>query len=274
MSDPNIDLIPPSLDPGAAELAEQQRRIDRHDSWVRRYSIFFSSLLICGIVALAFLAVRQGTEKFLKVRLSEAIFGLVALIIAFNIYTIYQEILVKRLRSQVSEKQRQFYSMRNLAMIDPLTGLYNRRFAEQRLAAEVGRSERKGHPLTMLLLDLRHLQQVNDTHGRPVGDRILVEFATRLNRSIRSSDLAVRLGGTEFLVLLPECTLEQLQRVLGRLSPFEVALRGQQKLPVTFSSAWKQYDLGERPEEFLTRTYQALSDAKHAITHHPESQAV
>jgi hypothetical protein len=45
-------------------------------------------------------------------------------------------------------------------------------------------------------------------------------------------------------------------------------------LPVTFSSAWKQYDLGERPEEFLTRTYQALSDAKRAITHHPESLAV
>jgi len=58
-------------------------------------------------------------------------------------------------------------------MVDPLTGLYNRRFAEQRLAAEVARSERKGHPLTVLTLDLNNFKEINDTYGHPAGDLVL-----------------------------------------------------------------------------------------------------
>jgi len=166
--------------------------------------------------------------------LTEAVFGLITLIVLFNIYTVYQEILIKRLR-QLLERQDHSYILRNLAMIDPLTGLYNRHFAEQRLAAEVARSERRGHPLTVLTLDLNNSKQINDMYGHPAGDQVLQEFASRLNRVIRGSDLAVRLGGDEFLVVLPECTLEQLKVVLDRLSSFELDWQGQ-KIPVTFSA--------------------------------------
>jgi diguanylate cyclase (GGDEF)-like protein len=148
-------------------------------------------------------------------------------------------------------------------MVDPLTGLYNRRFAMQRLAAEVARSERRGHPLTVLSLDLNDFKQINDMHGHPAGDQVLQEFASHLNRVIRGSDLAVRLGGDEFLVLLPECTLEQLQLVLGRLGSLEVDWQGL-KLPVTFSAGWKQYQMGDRPEELLARADQALYASKRA----------
>jgi diguanylate cyclase (GGDEF)-like protein len=148
-------------------------------------------------------------------------------------------------------------------MVDPLTGLYNRRFAEQRLAAEVARSERKGHPLTVLTLDLNSFKQINDTYGHPAGDQVLQEFAARLNKIIRGADLAVRLGGDEFLVLLPECTLPQLQLVLGRLGSLEVDWQGQ-KIPVTFSAGWKQYEMGERPEEMLARADELLYSRKRA----------
>jgi diguanylate cyclase (GGDEF)-like protein len=141
--------------------------------------------------------------------------------------------------------------------------LYNRRFAEQRLAAEVARSERKGHPLTVLTLDLNNFKQINDTHGHPAGDQVLLEFATRLNKVVRGSDLAVRLGGDEFLVLLPECTLEQLQLVLVRLGSLEVNWHGQ-KIPVTFSAGWKEYEMGERPEELVARADEALYANKRA----------
>jgi GGDEF domain-containing protein len=73
----------------------------------------------------------------------------------------------------------------------------------------------------------------------------------------------VRLGGDEFLVLLPECTLEQLQLVLGRLGSMEVDWHGQ-TIPVTFSAGWKQYEVGEQPEELLARADQVLYDRKRA----------
>jgi diguanylate cyclase (GGDEF)-like protein len=263
MADLDTAAIPPSLDPGEQELAQELSLLQKRDSWVGRYSVFVSLLLVVAIVTLAVVGLRQGAEPFYKVRLTEAIFGLIALIVLFNVYTIRQEILIKQLRSQLTEKQGQFYNLRNLSMIDPLTGLYNRRFAEQRLAAEVSRSERMGHPLALVMLDLNHFKQLNETSTRETGDQALKAFATRLSRVIRGSDLAVRMDADKFMILLPECADDQLQRVLGRLSPFELDWNGQ-KVPVTFTAAWKQYELGESPEEFLARVDQGLAGAKKA----------
>jgi diguanylate cyclase (GGDEF)-like protein len=263
MSDSNINPVPPSLDPSEQELAEELSRIQKRDSSVGRYSIFVSLLLVAAIVTLAVIALRQGAEPFYKVKLTEGIFGLIALIVLFNLYTIRQEILIKQLRGQLAEKQGQFYNLRNLSMIDPLTGLYNRRFAQQRLAAEVSRSERMGHPLALLMLDLKDFKRVNESNLQDAGDQVLKAFATRLVRVIRGSDLAVRLDSDKFMILLPECTADQLQRVLGRLSPFELDWNGT-KIPVTFTAAWKQYQLGESAQEFLERVDQGLAGAKKA----------
>lgn len=253
----------PSAAEGAKELAEERRRIDRRDWWVRSYSILVILLLTFAVISLTLPAILTGSETFFNIKLTEAVFGLITLIVLFNIYTIYQEILIKRLRRQLLEKQDHSYILRNLAMIDPLTGLYNRRFAEQRLAAEVARSERRGHPLTVLTLDLNNFKEINDTYGHPAGDQVLQEFASRLNQVIRGSDLAVRLGGDEFLVVLPECTLEQLKLVLERLKAFELDWQGK-KIPVAFSAGWKDYEMGERPEEMLARADQALYKSKRA----------
>jgi diguanylate cyclase (GGDEF)-like protein len=263
MSNLNIGSIPPSLDPGEHELAEELSQLQKRDSWVGRYSIFVSLLLVAAIITLAGVALRQGAEPFYKLRLAEAIFALIGLIVLFNVYTIRQEILIKQLRIQLTEKQGQFYNLRNLSMIDPLTGLYNRRFAEQRLAAEVSRSERMGHPLALVMLDLKNFKQLNEASTRETGDQVLKSFATRLSRVIRGSDLAVRLDADKFMILLPECAADQLQRVLGRLNPFELDWNGQ-KIPVTFTAAWKQYELGESAEEFFGRVDQGLVGAKKA----------
>lgn len=253
----------PSPAEGAKELADERRRIDRRDWWVRSYSIFVILLLTFAVISLTLPSILSGGETFFNIKLTEAVFGLITLIIVFNIYTIYQEILIKRLRRQLLEKQDHSYILRNLAMIDPLTGLYNRRFAEQRLAAEVARSERRGHPLTVLMLDLNNFKEINDTYGHPAGDQVLQEFASRLNNVIRGADLAVRLGGDEFLVVLPECTLEQLKLVLDRLNSFELDWQGK-KIPVTFSAGWKDYEMGDRPEELLAAADEALYTQKRA----------
>ena len=271
MSDPpHIHPLPSSLKATDQELANQLRQIEKRDWWVWGYSIFVMLLLTFAVTALALPAIRQGAQTIFKINIVEVVLGLIALVVLFNVYVITQEILIKRLRRQLAEKQGHSDLLRNLAMVDPLTGLYNRRFAEQRLAAEVARSERKGHPLTVLTVDLNNFKQINDTYGHPAGDQVLLEFAARLNHVIRGSDLAVRLGGDEFLVLLPECTLEQLQLVLGRLGSLEVNWQGQ-KIPVSFSAGWKEYEMGDRPEDLLARADRALYARKRASREAPSS---
>jgi diguanylate cyclase (GGDEF)-like protein len=255
--------VAPSLESRDRELARELRRIERRDWWIWGNTIFVILLLTFAVVSFALPALLEGAETYFKIRFAEAVFGLIAFIVLFNSYTIYQQVIIKRLRRQLAEKQGHSDILRNLALIDPLTGLYNRRFAEQRLAAEVSRSERKGHPLTVMTLDLNDFKHINDTYGHAAGDQVLRKFALRLNKVIRGSDLAVRLGGDEFLVLLPECTLEQVQTVLGRLGSIEVEWQGQQ-IPVTFSSGWRQYEIGDRPEKLLERADQALYAEKRA----------
>ena len=255
--------LPFSVAASEQQVARELRRIERRDWWVWGYTIFVILLLTFAVISLALPALLQGAETYLHIRFAEATFGLIALILLFNVYTVYQQVLIKRLRRQLADKQGQSDILRNLAMVDPLTGLYNRRFGEQRLRAEVARSERKGHPLTVITIDLNDLKHINDTYGHAAGDKVLQEFAFHLNRVIRGSDLAVRLGGDEFLVLLPECTLEQLQLVLRRLTSLEVDWEGH-KIPLTFSAGWKQYEAGDRSLELLQKADQALYMNKRA----------
>ena len=252
---------PSSADEAAKELADARRRIEKRDWWTRGYSIFVILLLTFAVISLTLPALLSGAETVFNIKLTEAVFGLITLIILFNIYTIYQDMLIKRLRRQLLEKQDHSYVLRNLAMIDPLTGLYNRRFAEQRLAAEVSRAARRGDPLTVLTLDLNDFKGINDTYGHPAGDQVLQEFASHLNKVIRGSDLAVRLGGDEFLVILPECSLDQLQLVLNRLGTLQVSWQGQ-NIPVHFSPGWKNYQPGDRPEDLLAAADEALYAGK------------
>ena len=245
------------------EIADNLRRIEKRDWWIWANSIFVMLLLTGALISFILPSLAQGSAPLFRIKVTEAIFGLVALVVLFNLYTIYQQVLIKRLRRQLAEKQHHSMILRELAMIDALTGLYNRRFAEQRLAAEVARSGRKGHPFIVVLLDLDEFKLINDTYGHPAGDLVLQEFAAALNRAIRTGDLAVRMGGDEFLLILPECNHEQLQIVLKRLGTLELAWEGK-KFPIKYSAGWKEYASGDQPETMLIAADQALYANKRA----------
>ncbi|BCY15056.1 diguanylate cyclase [Actinoplanes sp. L3-i22] len=91
-----------------------------------------------------------------------------------------------------------------LSLTDPLTGLWNYRYLREVLRREVERANRFGRMLTVLMLDLDHFKDVNDTYGHPAGDQVLGEFARRIRVGLREVDVAFRQGGEEFVVLLPE----------------------------------------------------------------------
>ncbi|MGG5823012.1 GGDEF domain-containing protein [Falsiroseomonas sp. HW251] len=95
--------------------------------------------------------------------------------------------------------------LRNQALRDELTGLYNRRFLEETLARLVAHAERRGAPVSVLMLDLDHFKQVNDRHGHAVGDAVLREVGALLTARLRRMDIACRYGGEELIVLLPDC---------------------------------------------------------------------
>lgn len=252
------------------EIQASLQKLERRDWWLWSLAIVVMLMLTLAVVSLSFPNLLKVEDPFFQFSLNQAVRGLVGLVLLFNTYTIYQQVMIKRLRRQLSEQLDAMGRLRvraeefhKQATIDALTGLYNRRFGEQRLAAEAARSRRHGHPFTVVALDLNSFKQINDRYGHPAGDQVLKEFAARLNGAIRVSDLAIRMGGDEFLVLLPECPPEQVQAMLTRLGPFEVDYHGE-KIRVSCSAGWVGYERGESPEEFLERADKTLYADKHA----------
>lgn len=103
------------------------------------------------------------------------------------------------------------------SMTDPLTQLYNRRSMEQLLQREVALAERHGHSLSLVMLDMDHFKQINDTHGHAAGDYLLKAFADCVRITLRRTDLAFRYGGDEFVIVLPQTPVAQAQQVVAKL---------------------------------------------------------
>jgi len=111
------------------------------------------------------------------------------------------------LRLQLDEIHQLQGQLREQANRDPLTGLYNRRYLDATLEREMARSKREGLPLSLMLIDIDHFKQVNDTYGHQAGDEVLKRLAGILCENARSEDIACRYGGEEFLLLQPKMPL-------------------------------------------------------------------
>src|SRR5712671_3999044 len=261
MSSTSPATFAPPLDPSAekrlAEVKEQLRKLERRDWWLWSTAIIVMLLLTFAVFSMSFPGLAKVDDPFFQFSLNQSVRGLIGLVLLFNTYTIYQQVAVKRLRRQFSEQldemrvlQVRAEEFHRLALVDPLTGLYNRRVAEERLASEASRSQRHGHPLTVVSFDLDKFKQINDTYGHPAGDLVLKEFARRLNSAVRLSDFASRMGGDEFLAVLPECPTDHVERLLSRLRPMEIEYDNQ-KIAICFSAGWVGYEQGETNEQFL-----------------------
>lgn len=117
----------------------------------------------------------------------------------------------------LQEIQNKILNLARLSQLDPLTGLANRRSLEQSLELETERTRRHGQPLSLALLDIDDFKKLNDTYGHNFGDQVLIELGRLLRESIRKTDMAARLGGEEFVILLPGTGLVQAKHMLNRL---------------------------------------------------------
>ncbi|WP_181707814.1 PleD family two-component system response regulator [Chthonobacter rhizosphaerae] len=155
-----------------------------------------------------------------------------------------------------------------MAVMDSLTGLHNRRYLESHLSTLVEQSIARGRELSVLVVDIDHFKSVNDTHGHDAGDDVLREFARRVRKNVRGIDLACRFGGEEFVIAMPETDGELARMVAERLrqriagEPFRIA-GGAKQLNVTISIGLASLDgAGETPEAMLKRADLALYQAK------------
>jgi diguanylate cyclase (GGDEF)-like protein len=115
------------------------------------------------------------------------------------------------------ENARRFREARQLADLDALTGLHNRRYFHETLAREVSRAQRYDRSLALIVFDLDDFKAINDRIGHLAGDAVLADAAERVRDSVRSADIACRVGGDEFAVILPESTLHDADQLYGRI---------------------------------------------------------
>ncbi len=166
------------------------------------------------------------------------------------------------------DNARLYYTMRELSVRDELTGLYNRRYFLERLAAEWNHATRHGMPLSILMLDIDHFKLLNDGNDHLTGDAALRRLASTLLRNTRGIDTVARYGGEEFVILLPRTdaagarvAAEKLRRVVGRTRfPGEHAVPGA-KLTVSVGVA-SHPGTARTAEELLERADRALYRAK------------
>ncbi|WP_366656694.1 PleD family two-component system response regulator [Fodinicurvata sp. EGI_FJ10296] len=183
--------------------------------------------------------------------------------------------LLARVRTQIRRKRYQDRLRQNyeeslsMALTDSLTGLFNRRYLTTHLERIIQRISETRKPVSAILFDIDHFKIVNDTYGHAVGDEVLKEIADRVSRNLRNFDMVARMGGEEFVIIMPEAPLEAASFVAERLrmrianEPFKVnAPVGQLDVSVSLGVA-SVHDAGARPEALIERADKALYAAKH-----------
>ena len=174
---------------------------------------------------------------------------------------------IKRKRYADFLKQKLDYSL-EMAVTDALTGLHNRRYMAGQLQALMSRAGHGGDPVAVLVLDIDHFKLVNDGFGHDAGDEVLREFAVRLATNVRAIDLPCRLGGEEFVVVMPGASLEDAAQVADRIrrdvgtQPFPI-MAGAEALTVTVSvGVAASTGAADTPDSLLKRADEGVYEAK------------
>ena len=236
------------------------RRLSHRQWWLWSTALVVMMLLVVGIMSFSGLGVISGDDLY-RDRLYVALRGLVAILLLFSVYVLYQQFLNHRVQADLectlTKFQERIERSYKIPGRDFLTNLYNRQFGEERLAAEVSRSERHANPLAVMRLSVQGLGAIREALGQNCADHAIRLFADCLQKAIRTWDVPVRLDADEFLVLLPECGGKDMESVLGDVNRFAEELSKQQ-LPVEISAGWAEYFAGEEFRALMLRAERTL----------------
>jgi diguanylate cyclase (GGDEF)-like protein len=196
---------------------------------------------------------KMGIELLIPLRVGNDLVGVLVIgpKLSQEPYTRDDELTLMTLANQTAvaiENARLFYEVQQLAILDDLTGVYNRRYLLELSNREFRRAQRFGRNLSLVMMDIDHFKQINDTFGHAVGDEVLSALAERCQKNIRNVDVLGRYGGEEFVILLPETVLSEAIQITERLVthisdfPFETSI-GPVNLTASFGIACYRSDV-------------------------------
>ena len=162
--------------------------------------------------------------------------------------------------SDITEEENYKKRLEQITITDPLTGVYNRRYFHTKIAHEMYNADRYNHPLSLIMYDIDFFKKVNDTYGHGTGDEVLKEYANFIKSLLRGSDSLCRIGGEEFMIILPYIGINEAKKVAEKLRS---AVENYKKIvPVTMSFGVTEYIKGESEDSLFKRVDDALYKAK------------
>lgn len=172
-----------------------------------------------------------------------------------------------RIKALQDELRKANEVLQEMAITDPLTMLFNRRYFFESLLTEFERAKRYARVLSLVIFDIDHFKEINDTYGHQVGDRVLENFSKVLKSNLRAHDIIGRYGGEEFAVILPETRLDGAYTVADRFREVLSTMvfnAGEQKINITVSGGIAQYPYKgiNTPDDLVRCADNALLKAK------------
>ena len=201
-----------------ARLEAELFRLESHRREIWILIAFLIGVLVLGGLSLLF------PQSFwhlnvLEIKISPQLFFLLMMGLVIVVFIMLKrEVTIQKLRLQNLRQTLAAQSESSASMLDPLTGVFNRKVLRQLLQSEIARAERSDRPLGLIMCDLNNFKQLNDRFGHLMGDYVLAQFAGTLKTCVRGSDYIVRYGGDEFLLILPETDEKGAEIVRDRIT--------------------------------------------------------
>jgi diguanylate cyclase (GGDEF)-like protein len=259
----------PSMVARAEEIQRQIHQLSGRDLQLWSIGILVILVLTGGMLALVFPNV-MWAQRVIHVEhayLPQLFFGLISLVILFNIYLIGQKLTLNNTRKALISELVLNERLESLSLIDPLTQLLNRRAVYELIPREVSRANRIGGDLTFMTIDLDGFRAINEKFGSTEGNRVLMDFSNMLKVVFRGGDIVMRQGGDEFLVVMPDTTEEQADYPIKRLLRLvdEWNRDGAKGYELSFTWGLAPYVTGTDFEDVLRTVDRKMFQKKHNL---------
>ncbi len=232
----------------------------------------YLSKFVNGELWLDYLVTHKDQMHYAKVKQQDRIF--IFLVKATEITNVQGERYISVLMSDVTEEYRYKNKLEQLIIQDELTGIYNRHYFNQVLNQEIKRHQRYQTPLSMAFIDIDHFKNINDHYGHDVGDDVLKAMTNTIRHVLRDTDVFCRVGGEEFVVMMPQTTLQNAMVIAERMrQSVEMMHFDQLQETVTISIGVVELFATESSTAFYKRADNALYQAKESGRNRVESQS-